>query len=73
MNLRQLRGCRLISMLLIVLLAIPALAGCTDGLGQPSTFASDPEDTCFINRFRGPRKMYQILSITVLAFFDQLC
>lgn len=35
MHLRQLKGYRVVYVLLIILLAIPAISGCTDGLGQP--------------------------------------
>ena len=35
MHLRQLKGYRVFYVLLIILLAIPAISGCTDGLGQP--------------------------------------
>ena len=35
MHLRQLKGYRVFYVLLVILLAIPAISGCTDGLGQP--------------------------------------
>lgn len=35
MNLRQIKGYRVFYVLLIILLAIPAISGCTNGLGQP--------------------------------------